>query len=416
MYATGLNANYQLGTSDTTNRLTFSDPVLLGVKTVTCGFRHSFAIKTDGTLWFSGDNNKGQLGTGDKNQRGWFTQDFSGNEVLSGVKAVACGNDHTLVLKLDGTLWVTGANYDYGQLGSPVHVADRASFFQVLSNVNAVACGNWFSLALMNNGTLWSTGRNLYGELGRGHNFKSYAFREVLSGVKAIACGKYHSLALKTDDTLWAAGRNGIGQLGDGTQVDKTLFVQVLSEVKEFAGGGAHSLALKTNGTLWATGHNVLGQLGDGTLETRNSFTQILIGGLTDIKAVACGENHSFVLNSDNTVWAAGYNNIGQLGDGTLARRVSFKKIVSNVRTIFNSSVVIPTATTTMPATTTTTTMPTTTTTQPTTLTTKPTTKPTTKRKKPKKRRRPRKRTQNSESTALTGTLHAKLLFFCGKS
>ena len=45
------------------------------------------------------------------------------------------------------------------------------------------------------------------------------------------------------------------------------------------------------------------------------------VAGLTDVKAVACGTYHSLALKNDGTAWAWGYNNQGQLGDGTTTDR-----------------------------------------------------------------------------------------------
>jgi alpha-tubulin suppressor-like RCC1 family protein len=41
------------------------------------------------------------------------------------------------------------------------------------------------------------------------------------------------------------------------------------------------------------------------------------IGTETNWKAVDAGNNHSIALKTDGTLWAWGYNNWGQLGDGT---------------------------------------------------------------------------------------------------
>jgi alpha-tubulin suppressor-like RCC1 family protein len=75
-----------------------------------------------------------------------------------------------------------------------------------------------------------------------------------------------------------------------------------------------HSLFLKSDGSLWTMGYNNNGQLGDGTLNKTNRPEQIVAGGVT---AIAAGGNHSLFLKSDGSLWAMGQNNFGQLGDGT---------------------------------------------------------------------------------------------------
>ncbi|MTI96026.1 MAG: PKD domain-containing protein [Firmicutes bacterium] len=137
----------------------------------------------------------------------------------------------------------------------------------------------------------------------------------------SIFSGFYHNLAIKHDGTAWSWGRNNYGQLGDGTVTYRDYPVQVegLTDVKAVAGGQEHSVALKADGTVWAWGRNNNGQLGDGTLTTRR--TPIQVEGLTDVIALSCGSYHSVALKSDGTVWSWGLNNAGQLGDGTLTNR-----------------------------------------------------------------------------------------------
>ncbi|TVM03962.1 MAG: RCC1 repeat-containing protein [Candidatus Brocadia sp. WS118] len=87
-------------------------------------------------------------------------------------------------------------------------------------------------------------------------------------------------------------------------------------------GGGFHSLALKPDDTVWAWGRNDYGQLGNGT--TGNSNVPVLVGGGTsqtnnfhDVLSIAGGWLYSMALKSDGTVWTWGRNDFGQLGDGT---------------------------------------------------------------------------------------------------
>ena len=86
-----------------------------------------------------------------------------------------------------------------------------------------------------------------------------------------------------------------------------------------FAAGGAHSLAIEADGSLWAWGWNGVGQLGDGTTADRYSPTRVGMG--TSWIAVAAGGEHSLAIKSDGSLWAWGDDEYGQLGDGSNADR-----------------------------------------------------------------------------------------------
>ncbi|MFH1321674.1 MAG: T9SS type A sorting domain-containing protein [Bacteroidota bacterium] len=77
--------------------------------------------------------------------------------------------------------------------------------------------------------------------------------------------------------------------------------------------GYGHSLAVGDNGNIWTWGFNDYGQLGDGTTMNRNRPVYISGGG----KDVAGGSHHSLAVKADGMVWAWGNNFNGQLGDGT---------------------------------------------------------------------------------------------------
>lgn len=74
---------------------------------------HSLAITIDGKLWVIGDNECGQLGTGDNNNKNTWTEITT----ISNVKAIGAGDVHSLAITEDGKLWLTGWN-EYGQLGT----------------------------------------------------------------------------------------------------------------------------------------------------------------------------------------------------------------------------------------------------------------------------------------------------------
>jgi len=285
------------------------------------GEEHSLALKADGTVWAWGGNSAGQLGDGTYTRRTTPVQ--SG---LGGVTAITCGAYHSLALKSDGTVWAWGSN-GYGQLGDGTYTM-RTTPVQVsgLNGVTAITCGAYHSLALKSDGTVWAWGGNNYGQLGDG----TYTDRTTpvqvsgLGGVGAISGGYYHSLALKSDGTVWAWGLNNYDQLGDGTYTNRTTPVQVhmvtpsgdsvsfLSGVTAIEGGGVQSLALKSNGTVWKW----------GGFSYKNSSTLYdsvaeQVSGLSSITAISSANDATFALKSDDTVWWWENIRYAQSGGGT---------------------------------------------------------------------------------------------------
>ncbi|MBI4833314.1 MAG: hypothetical protein HY811_00640 [Planctomycetes bacterium] len=286
---------------------------------VACGAQHTMAIKTDGTLWAWGFNSNGQLGDGTTIQRNSPVQVGA----LTTWKQVAGGNAFTLAVKTDGTLWAWGYNWN-GQLGDGTQT-NRSSPVQIAGTTwKQVACGGNHTVAIKTDGTLWAWGYNGQGQLGDGTTTQRLSPVQVAGTTwKQVACGNVYTMAIKTDGTLWAWGYNFNGQLGDGTYTQRTSPVQIgaLTTWSKVACGAAHTLAVKADGTLWAWGWNNSGQLGDGTTTQRTSPVQV--GVATTWKQVACGTQHNLAVKTDGTLWAWGYNGLGSLGDGTNTDRYS---------------------------------------------------------------------------------------------
>ena len=85
---------------------------------------------------------------------------------------------------------------------------------------------------------------------------------------------------------------------------DTPLHVAGLERIKAVAAGDSHSIALKEDGNVWAWGWGQQGQIGDGTKSSRSAPVQVL--GLTGVTAIAAGSAHSVALKSDGTVWSWG--------------------------------------------------------------------------------------------------------------
>lgn len=321
--------------------LTISNLPSAAVTQVSAGLRHSVALKSDGTVWSWGFTGSGLMGVGaEPVTAGVPTRAKNADgTVLTGVAGVSAGYDHTMVVKSDGTVW--GWSTNGGALGdgstttrtSPVQVKDAAGV--PFTSAREISAGQNFTLAVKLDGTVWAWGYNGYATLGDGTNTTRLNPVQVrapggggLGGVARLAAGQYHSMSIKTDGTVWSWGRNHRGQLGDGTPTAEVAVAVradaapgvALSDVVSIAAGVAHSAAVRANGTAYAWGENNYGELGDGTTTDRSRPTlvkDVAGNALTGVVSVAAGDNYTMFLKSDGTVWAAGRNHIGQLGDNT---------------------------------------------------------------------------------------------------
>jgi alpha-tubulin suppressor-like RCC1 family protein len=330
LWACGYNVSGLLGDGTTMNR---STPVKVmdhvqGMDVGVCSwgfYSHSLVLKNDKTLWAFGSDMAGVV-----NDQGIWNQ-AAPIQIMTDVKSMAVGGfSHGLILKNDSTLWSYGRNAP-----NPVSSTTNPNYYppvQVMVQVQSIDAGQGYNLVLKTDATLWAWGTNSSGQLGNGTTATQSAPVQVMTGVKIMKTGESHTLILKNDGTLWACGRNNYGQLGDGTTTNRSTPVQVMTDVKSMSAGYEHSLILKTDATLWACGRNSYGELGDGTTTYRLTPVQVM----TDVKSMSAGGgaaqgeigDHSLILKTDGTVLACGYNNFGQIGDGTTTNSVTPKIIV----------------------------------------------------------------------------------------
>ncbi|MBL8055523.1 MAG: hypothetical protein JNK29_02440, partial [Anaerolineales bacterium] len=145
------------------------------------------------------------------------------------------------------------------------------------------------------------------------------------AGVPRLAAGIGHTCALTADGGVKCWGANGDGQLGDGTTLNQGAPVAVAgltSGVTAVATGWRHTCALTAAGGVKCWGWNDYGQLGDGT--TTNRLTPVDVAGLTSgVTALAAGNTHTCALTAAGGAKCWGYNLFGQLGDGTTTNRLT---------------------------------------------------------------------------------------------
>ena len=303
LWSWGNNSYGQLGVNDNTDRLTPVTTLLGGTnwKSVAGGSDHTVALKTDGTLWSWGINTSGQLGVNDTTDRITPVTTLLGG---TDWKSIACGRLHTVALKTDGTLWSWGYN-NSGQLGVNDNTTRITPVTTLLggNNWKSIACGSDHAISLKTDGTLWNWGNNSYGLLGVNDTTTRITPVTTLLGDnnwKSISGGINHTVAIKTDGTLWSWGRNNFGQLGVNDTTQRRTPVTTLlggNNWKSISGGDSHTVALKTDGAIWNWGYNAFGQLGVNDITDRLTPVTTLLGG-NNWKSIAGGGSHTVAIQS----------------------------------------------------------------------------------------------------------------------
>lgn len=271
--------------------------------TIAVGENHSLVIKSDKTLWAAGDNSYGQLGVN-------TYEDSSGLKVMSNIVYVEANDNVSFAIDANGTLYGWGDNSE-GQVSASQSRYIIDSPLKLMENVVAVSAGDTHTLALKADGTVYGWGSNSNGELGRSSGYGGNSAEVIMTNVVDIAAGDGFSLFVTKNGELYACGNNDNGQLGNGTYRSvSTPVVSVSSGVSRVDAGSSHTVILKTDGTVWTAGLNDCGQLGNGNENTNNSFVSAKLSNAVEVFA---GASSSGALNSSGNIYTWGDNSSGQL-------------------------------------------------------------------------------------------------------
>ena len=346
------------------------------VVAVSANYHYTMAIKTDGSLWTWGFNDKGQLGNGT------MQNCYTPVKIMDDVKAISAGFYNAAAIKTDGSLWVWGSyidlilnveiNREYMYETIP-HVTP----VKIMDDVSAVSVGHDHTMAIKTDGSLWAWGNTVFGQLGNGVMIEGIGYSsyceipvKVMDNVYAVSAGRDYTMAIKTDGSLWAWGLNDYGQLGDGTRTtykydyhdngsvsvsyaennNKDTPVKVMDDVTAVSAsydeaGCVHTMAIKTDGSLWAWGSNDSGQLGNGKktiyetdperpfdticVDDNDALTPVMI--MDNVSVVSAGNFRTMAITTDGRLWAWGSNSYALLGDGTTDRHLSPVKVMDSL-------------------------------------------------------------------------------------
>jgi alpha-tubulin suppressor-like RCC1 family protein len=293
--------------------------------------QHSLGLKADGIAYSWGDNVGGQLGNG---QFGTTAQNFPlALTALSNIVAVECGWGVSYIRNVSGRVFAFGFDI-VGAVGNPAvnqNINQPLAISIVPIGWSSFSSGENFTLAIKSNGTLWFWGSNSNGQLGVPFTNTPFTSTATQIGTdttwKSVSAGRNHLLAIKGNGQLYAWGSNSSGQIGNGSSIgDVVTPFQVPSTLPWItaSAGSSFSLGIKANGSLWTWGENGAGQLGFGNNSQNSSnFSPQQVGSSNDWIYSQCAELSAAAVRSNGTLWMWGDNTFGQLGNGNNTNTVS---------------------------------------------------------------------------------------------
>jgi hypothetical protein len=282
---------------------------------------HACSFTGSGLLCW-GDNTYGQLGDGTTNS----------SEVpvpvtgLSGDIWFIVGSDVTCGWDYQTTSWCWGNNTD-GQLGDGTTVSKSVPVQILPGPEGTLAPIGRLTFSFPNN-NLFCSGTGACGDGGGATSVRLKPTQTALSSwprTNPVGSDQTSCLVLG-DDSIACWGVNSHGQLGDGTMVDRFTPAAVLlpcgAQGKSISAttDGSSFYAVMMDNSLYAWGRNDRGQLGDGTTTDRS--TPVLVVGVTNPYAPTAGNAHACSQSYNNFIvqcWGA--NDLGQVGDGTFVDR-----------------------------------------------------------------------------------------------
>nr|XP_033812255.1 regulator of chromosome condensation isoform X2 [Geotrypetes seraphini]XP_033812256.1 regulator of chromosome condensation isoform X2 [Geotrypetes seraphini]XP_033812259.1 regulator of chromosome condensation isoform X2 [Geotrypetes seraphini]XP_033812260.1 regulator of chromosome condensation isoform X2 [Geotrypetes seraphini]XP_033812261.1 regulator of chromosome condensation isoform X2 [Geotrypetes seraphini] len=305
------------------------------------GGMHTVCLSKTGNLYTFGCNDEGALGR-DTSEEG--SEMIPGKiELQEVVVQVSAGDSHTAILTEDGKVFVCGSFRDNNGMIGLLEPMKKSTFpEQVHLDVPVVkiASGNDHLVMLTIDGELYTSGCGEQGQLGRvpecftnrggrrglerllvpqpvflkGKGSKRVAFQDIF-------CGAYFTFAVSKEGHVYGFGLSNYHQLG--TKDTNSCFApENLTSFKNstkswigFSGGQHHTICLDSEGKAYSLGRAEYGRLGLGQgAEEKSKPT--LIPGLPSVASVACGASVSYAVSKDGRVYAWGMGTNYQLGNG----------------------------------------------------------------------------------------------------
>ncbi|MGI6484634.1 MAG: fibronectin type III domain-containing protein [Candidatus Dojkabacteria bacterium] len=368
-YCWGYNGFDQLGNGITGGSSNVPVKVSMGsgitLSSISAGGTLTCGIGSDGNGYCWGYNDYGQLGNGNTGGSSNVPVSVSMGSGIT-LSSISAGRFHTCGIGSNGNGYCWGRN-DSGQLGNgntgtdsdiPVSVSMGSGI-----TLSSISASDTFTCGVGSNGKGYCWGWNIYGQLGNSSYTDSNIPVSVSMGsgitLSSISAGQYHTCGVGSDGNGYCWGYNAYGQLGNGSKIGSN--VPVLSSGYQYAiivgnntivqsvPGASTSITLNpipahTIGTVSLSLTRVVDNISSNSksytytnlsgpditsitpsIVSPSGGTNVSISGtsfldyapINNLTSVSTGGSHTCGIDSNGSGYCWGYNNYGQLGNGT---------------------------------------------------------------------------------------------------
>lgn len=317
---------------------------------IAIGARHACIVMEDGGAECWGKNNRGQLGVEEDENANSIDYSTEGVEVdglTEDIVQIFAGEQHSCARDTEGAIYCWGDNNSrqLTDLAADDEVYSAMHMTNLKGPAQVFGMGGFHACAEYEPGDVECWGDNDFGQLGVGDDQWYDTPQELLYegttefGIAKIEGGPIFGCYLDGAYDLYCWGENTFGQVGNenpwngGEDVfePQKVVVDVEAPIQDFSAGGIFqdgsgvgptisgaTCAIDAQGALKCWGYNGTGQLGVDTGESNHSPEAVQVPQMTSgISGVAVGGEHTCAIDSSGRIRCWGYNEFGQLGDGT---------------------------------------------------------------------------------------------------
>ncbi len=279
---------------------------------IAAGRFHTCAITKEGGVKCWGDNEFGELGTGNDI---FSSTPVDVKNLSKEVIALSAGTQNNCAILESGHVKCWGyfnlSSCDYSPVFAESYTHRTPITIEELVDVTQIAVGNTFACALTKTGHVKCWGGNHYGELGDKDIESSMTPVDInIIGVTEISAGRTHACAKTFTGYTKCWGQDINGQLWDG-EFDKGI-VSIDS-------GEYYSCIMTKYGGVQCWGCNMTSQLGNHAENQTSSIPFDVTGLASGVASISAGGDHSCAVMLDGGIKCWGNNDNGQLGNGKSA-------------------------------------------------------------------------------------------------